>query len=89
VITRDAVGAHRAELLIEPAPELLQSHTTTLTRRGRGAPSRHGRHRRPIYPRDMLPGTGSPVLDVVLEVGIIAALVVTIVLLIRNYRDRR
>jgi hypothetical protein len=37
----------------------------------------------------MLPGTGSPVLDLVLEIGIIAALVVTIVLLIRNYRGRR
>jgi hypothetical protein len=36
----------------------------------------------------MIPGTGSGALDVVLEVGIVLALVVTIVLLIRNYRDR-
>jgi hypothetical protein len=36
----------------------------------------------------MIPGTGSGALDVVLEVGIALALVVTIVVLIRNYRDR-
>jgi hypothetical protein len=36
----------------------------------------------------MLPGTGNPTLDVVLEGAIIAALVVGIVLLIRNYRGR-
>jgi hypothetical protein len=36
----------------------------------------------------MIPGTGSGALDVVLQVGIALALVVTIVLLIRNYRDR-
>ena len=36
----------------------------------------------------MLPGTGSSVLDLVLEVAIIAAMVVGIVLLIRNYRGR-
>jgi hypothetical protein len=42
----------------------------------------------PNYPRDMLPGTGSPVLDLVLEAGIIAVMLVTIVLLIKNYRGR-
>ena len=36
----------------------------------------------------MIPGTGSGALDVVLQVGIVLALVVTIVVLIRNYRDR-
>jgi hypothetical protein len=36
----------------------------------------------------MLPGTGSSALDLVLEVAIIVALVVGIVLLIKNYRDR-
>lgn len=36
----------------------------------------------------MLPGTGSETLDVVLQIGIIGALLVAIVLLIRNYRDR-
>jgi hypothetical protein len=36
----------------------------------------------------MFPGTGSSGLDVVLQIAIAAALVVTIVLLIRNYRGR-
>lgn len=36
----------------------------------------------------MIPGTGSATLDTVLEIGIVIALVVLIVLLIRNYRGR-
>jgi hypothetical protein len=36
----------------------------------------------------MIPGTGSGALDVVLQIAIAAALVVSIVLLIRNYRGR-
>lgn len=36
----------------------------------------------------MIPGTGSQTLDIVLEIGIVLALIVTIVLLIRNYRGR-
>ncbi len=36
----------------------------------------------------MVPGTGNPTLDLVLEVGILIALVVMLVLLIRNYRGR-
>ena len=36
----------------------------------------------------MIPGTGSATLDIVLQIGIAVALLVTIVLLIRNYRDR-
>jgi hypothetical protein len=36
----------------------------------------------------MIPGTGSSGLDVVLQIALAAALVVTIVLLIRNYRGR-
>jgi hypothetical protein len=36
----------------------------------------------------MFPGTGSDTADVVLQVGILLALVVTIVLLWRNYRGR-
>jgi hypothetical protein len=36
----------------------------------------------------MIPGTGSGGLDVVLQLAIAAALVVMIVLLIRNYRGR-
>ena len=36
----------------------------------------------------MIPGTGSPTLDVVLQVGIALALIVSVVLLIKNFRDR-
>lgn len=36
----------------------------------------------------MIPGTGNETLDLVLEIGIVLALVVTLMLLIRNYRDR-
>ena len=36
----------------------------------------------------MLPGTGSGALDLVLQLGIALALLVGIVLLIRNYRGR-
>jgi hypothetical protein len=36
----------------------------------------------------MFPGTGSTGLDVLLQIAIAAALLVTIVLLIRNYRGR-
>jgi hypothetical protein len=36
----------------------------------------------------MIPGTGSTGLDVLLQLAIAAALLVTIVLLIRNYRGR-
>jgi hypothetical protein len=36
----------------------------------------------------MVPGTGSETLDLVLEIGIALAMLVLIVLLIRNYRGR-
>ena len=36
----------------------------------------------------MVPGTGSDTLDVVLEIGIALAMLVMIVLLVRNYRGR-
>ena len=36
----------------------------------------------------MFPGTGSSTLDIVLEIGIALALIVTIVLLIKNFRGR-
>lgn len=36
----------------------------------------------------MIPGTGNETLDVVLQLGIVLALIVTIVLMIRNFRDR-
>jgi len=40
------------------------------------------------YPGRMGLSTGSPTLDLVLEIGIAACLVVLVVLLIRNYRNR-
>jgi hypothetical protein len=36
----------------------------------------------------MIPGTGSAALDTVLQIGIALAIIVTLVLLIRNYRGR-
>jgi hypothetical protein len=36
----------------------------------------------------MIPGTGSAALDVVLQIGIALALLTSVVLLIRNYRNR-
>jgi hypothetical protein len=36
----------------------------------------------------MVPGTGNAALDIVLQVGIALALLVSIVLLIKNYRGR-
>jgi hypothetical protein len=36
----------------------------------------------------MFPSTGSGTWDVVLQIGIALALLVTIVLMVRNYRDR-
>lgn len=36
----------------------------------------------------MVPGTGSETLDIVLQIGIVVALLTTIILLVRNYRDR-
>lgn len=36
----------------------------------------------------MIPGTGSATADVVLEVGIVLAMLVAIVILIKNYRGR-
>jgi hypothetical protein len=36
----------------------------------------------------MVPGTGSTTLDLVLQIAIVLTLLVTVVLLIRNYRDR-
>ncbi len=36
----------------------------------------------------MLPGTGSASLDLVLQIAIVLTLLVAVVLMIRNYRDR-
>ena len=88
MVTGDALGAHRAELTIETGPELLQAHPPTLTRARTPALPRRNRGAAAAYPRPMLPGTGSGALDTVLQIGIALALLVSIVLLIRNYRGR-
>jgi hypothetical protein len=36
----------------------------------------------------MIPGTGSPGLDAVLQIGIVLGMITSLVLLIRNRRDR-
>ena len=84
MVLDDALRPHRAELPVEPGPELLESH-------GSDANPRAGRGRVPdtaAYARTVIPGTGSATLDLVLQIGIIAALVVTIVLLVKNLRGR-
>ncbi len=81
VVARHGLCPHGTELTIEAGPEFLQAHATTLTRPGpRGC--------RPAYARRMLPGTGSGALDVLLQIGIVLALLVSIVLLIMNLRGR-
>ena len=78
-----ALGTHGAEPIVQTGPELLQAHPSTLARRTGRPPQPPAGYRRPV-----VPSTGSGALDVVLQIGIMAALLVTIVLLIRNYRDR-
>jgi len=56
-------------------------------RSGTGPPARRGRPR-PAYARTMF-STGSSAWDVVLQIGIAAALLVTIILLIRDHFGRR
>jgi low affinity Fe/Cu permease len=71
----------------EAGPELLQAHVLDASARSRSGPPARGDR---AYPRVMGPlSTGSPTWDVILEVGIAVCLVLTIVLLIRNYRGRR
>ncbi len=36
----------------------------------------------------MIPGTGNATLDIVLQIAIVGVLVVTVVLMIRNFRGR-
>ena len=82
MVAGHALGPHGAELLAEPGPEVLQSHAPTLARTRAGRPG----------PRDSYAGavigTGSASLDLVLEIGIALALLVSLVLLWRNYRGR-
>jgi hypothetical protein len=81
VVAGHGLGAHGAELPLEAGPELLQAHPSTLTR------GRHPGVGR-AYARSMIPGTGNETLDIVLQLGIVLALIVTVVLLIRNFRNR-
>ena len=81
MVAGHALGTHGAELTVETGPELLQAHVPTLTGRPLRSPGR-------AYARGMFPSTGSGTWDVVLEIGIALALLVTIVLMIRNYRGR-
>ena len=81
MVARHAVGTHGPEVTIEPGPELLQAHPPTLTCAGV-----RGLHT--AYARAMIPGTGSGTWDTVLQVAIAVALLISIVLLIKNYRGR-
>ena len=87
MVTGDGLGPHRAEVVGEAGPELLQAHVLDASAGSRWGPPARGDR---AYPRVMGPlSTGSPTWDVILEVGIAVCLVLTIVLLIRNYRGRR
>src|SRR3712207_1675717 len=77
VVAHEALGPHRPELAVHPGPELLQAHAPTLAR-----PRSRPRPRLGAYLDDMVPGTGSGALDVVLQIGIAAAMLVAVVLLI-------
>jgi hypothetical protein len=79
VVADDRLGPHRTELSRHPGPELLQAHPSTLTRPGN-----------PTAPRlvGVIPSTGSTGWDVVVQIAIALALLTTLVLLVKNYRDR-
>ena len=67
---------------VEPGPEFLQAHPPTLTRRSGSACLAAA------YAGSVIPGTGSAGWDVVLQIGIALVLLVSIVVLIKNYRGR-
>jgi hypothetical protein len=81
VVAGHALRPHRAELLLHPGPELLQTHDPTV-------PSAAGRPARTAYPRGMPLSTGSATWDTVLQLGIAAAMVANLVLIVRGYRNR-
>ena len=102
MVARHALGPHRPEVPVQPAPELLQAHAPTLARPprplgrpgwpgpGGSGPVRAGTGGRALtgYRGRVIPGTGSDALDLVLQIAIALATVVLIVLLVRNYRGR-
>ncbi|GAB3363078.1 hypothetical protein GCM10027300_37180 [Modestobacter lapidis] len=81
MVTCHGLGPHRPELIAHPGPELLQAHPTTVPRPA-SKPL-------PAYARRMFPSTGSGTWDAVLQIGIVTVLLISIVLLIRDYRGRR
>ena len=84
MVAGHALGPHRAELSLHPGPELLQPHAVDGTEwAGLPPPGRRA------YAPAMSPSTGSAFWDAVLQIGIAAAMVVTLVLLVRDYRNRR
>ncbi len=83
MVAGHALPAHRAEVVGEPGPELLQAHVPDAS-----APV-HARAGAPApYAGSVFPSTGSTTWDLVLEIGIALALLVSLVLLYRNYRGR-
>jgi hypothetical protein len=83
VVPGDALGTHAAELGGQPGPELLQTHVFD------GSAPRPGPE--PgirSYAGGVFPTTGSATWDLVLEIGIALCLLVSLVLLYRNYRGR-
>jgi hypothetical protein len=87
VVAGHGLGPHGPEKIVEAGPELLQAHDPDANPPTVGSA---GRLPAPpaAYRRGMVPGTGSNTLDVVLEIGIALAMLVTIVLLVRHYRGR-
>ena len=81
MVTGHALGTHGAELTVETGPELLQAHGSTLTRAPPPPPQS-------AYAGGMIPGTGSAGWDAVLQIAIILAMLIAIILMIKNYRDR-
>ena len=94
MVAGDALGAHRAEVGVHPRPEVLQPHDSDASAASASGPgfldpgAQPGRQRSGAYAGGMFPSTGSSTLDRILEIAIIVVLVVSIVLLYRNYRGR-
>jgi hypothetical protein len=91
VVTGDGLGPHRAEVVGETGPELLQAHVPTLARPRRVQPSPAGdraTRTSSLRPASTYPGVmgpwGSPIWDLITALGIVLALI----LLIRGYRGR-
>lgn len=96
MVAHDALRTHRPELLLEPGPELLQTHATDASAPSvRPAAAPGGRpcrgaegHARATPRLGTVITTGSAALDTALEIGIAVCLLLWLVLLWRNYRGR-